>query len=216
MSTKLKVLSLHGWGTNAEIMNHQLRHFRSTLGETAEFVIVEAPNTIRKQTDKVLLDRFPGTYYEWFRRQKRKSEQESFEYVTVGLERSIAMLELFIEANGPFDGVLGFSQGGVMALVLIALSESGRIRTHFKFCLLVAVGVLHLNEYWELLPPDFPITFVVGTKDPMKYSTYLTATYFTNSQFLTTEDDHRIPKLNDEETKQVREFIIHYGRPPRL
>jgi hypothetical protein len=57
--------------------------------------------------------------------------------MTIGLEKNYIMLELFIEANGLIDAILDFSQEGVMALVLIALSVSGRIRVKFKFCLLV-------------------------------------------------------------------------------
>lgn len=216
MAAKLKVLSLHGWGTNAEIMNHQLRHFRASFGHSVEFIIFEAPNTIRKQTDQTLTERFPGTYYEWYRRQKTKTQQENFEYANIGLDVSIIALKNFIEVNGPFDGVLGFSQGGVMAMILISLCASGQIRSNFKFALLVAVGVMHMPEYWETMPPSFPIIFFVGTKDPFKYSTYLTATYFNNSQFLTTEDDHRIPKLNDDEVVHVLNFMQVNSISPRL
>mmetsp|Transcript_13558 Transcript_13558/g.25572 ORF Transcript_13558/g.25572 Transcript_13558/m.25572 type:complete len:217 (+) Transcript_13558:214-864(+) len=216
MASKVRVLCLHGWGTNSEIMNYQLRHFRASFGEDTEFVVLQAPNEIRKQSDHALEARFPGTYYEWFRREKIKNEHESFVYETRGLERSIEVLEKFIEENGPFDGVLGFSQGGVMAMVLISLSASGRLKTTFKFGLLVAVAVMQMSEYWEHMPPDFPIIFFVGTKDPFKDSTYSNATYFTHSQFLTTEDDHRLPKLSPDEVARVKEFMRLHSMSPKL
>ena len=37
------------------------------------------------------------------------------------------------EENGPFDGILGFSQGAGLGLFLAALQEKGDIATDFKF-----------------------------------------------------------------------------------
>jgi ABC-type sugar transport system substrate-binding protein len=41
------------------------------------------------------------------------------------LEVSEAYIQQFMYANGPFDGILGFSQGGVMAAVMSALQRAG-------------------------------------------------------------------------------------------
>lgn len=42
------------------------------------------------------------------------------------------VLECYKE-HGPFDGILGFSQGAGLGLFLVALQEKGDIATDFKF-----------------------------------------------------------------------------------
>lgn len=54
-------------------------------------------------------------YYEWFHR------DPDGDYI--GLEDSVAYLVRYINNNGPFDGVLGFSQGASMVTRLVQLQH---------------------------------------------------------------------------------------------
>ncbi|KAF1964737.1 dihydrofolate reductase [Bimuria novae-zelandiae CBS 107.79] len=57
----------------------------------------------------------------WWR---RKGESEPYRYE--GLELGLEKLAEVLKTEGPFDGVIGFSQGGAMAGMLASLLEPGR------------------------------------------------------------------------------------------
>ena len=40
---KLKVLCLHGFNTDASVMEYQMRHFRQVFEEVMEFTVINAP-----------------------------------------------------------------------------------------------------------------------------------------------------------------------------
>ena len=55
---------------------------------------------------------------------KRRGEKEPFVYE--GIEEGFARVAEVLRADGPFDGVIGFSQGGALAGMLASLLEPGR------------------------------------------------------------------------------------------
>lgn len=57
----------------------------------------------------------------WWR---RKGDAEPYTYA--GMERGLARAAEALRAAGPFDGVVGFSQGGALAGMVAALLEPGR------------------------------------------------------------------------------------------
>ncbi|KAI9708943.1 MAG: hypothetical protein M1820_003637 [Bogoriella megaspora] len=62
----------------------------------------------------------PEAYAWWL----RKGDAEPFHYE--GMEKGFARVAEVLESEGPFDGVIGFSQGGAMAGMLASLLEAGR------------------------------------------------------------------------------------------
>ncbi|KAF2397350.1 FSH1-domain-containing protein [Trichodelitschia bisporula] len=58
--------------------------------------------------------------YAWFRRPTRDSTE------IVGLDGGFEALAEVLRKEGPFDGVVGFSQGGAMAALLASVLEPGR------------------------------------------------------------------------------------------
>jgi len=52
-------------------------------------------------------------------------DQEPYTYV--GMEKGIARVAEMLVAEGPFDGVMGFSQGGAFAGLVVSLLEPGRL-----------------------------------------------------------------------------------------
>lgn len=57
----------------------------------------------------------------WWR---RKGEAEPFTYE--GIELGLARIAEVLKSEGPFDGIIGFSQGGAAAGMVASLLESGR------------------------------------------------------------------------------------------
>jgi predicted esterase len=59
--------------------------------------------------------------YAWW---KRKGDSEPYQYD--GLESGLTALATTLKEQGPFDGTIGFSQGGAAAAMLATLLETGR------------------------------------------------------------------------------------------
>lgn len=51
-----------------------------------------------------------------------------------GLQESLELFEKFIDSNGPFDGIIGFSQGAAfLALACILLEDKCKYYNFFKY-----------------------------------------------------------------------------------
>jgi len=51
---KLKILCLHGYNSDARVMEYQMRHFRQVFNEVMDFVIVDAPFECKDEPYKEL------------------------------------------------------------------------------------------------------------------------------------------------------------------
>lgn len=65
---KLKILCMHGYGTNAEFMKMQTDALRKDVGELAEFIFVNGPNVIPLETinDPKVVKNIVGNAYSWY------------------------------------------------------------------------------------------------------------------------------------------------------
>ncbi|RAK81974.1 uncharacterized protein BO72DRAFT_523861 [Aspergillus fijiensis CBS 313.89] len=97
----MKVLCLHGYGTNPDVLQHQLSALRRDADPSWEFVFLSGE--IECSPAPGIEGTFPGPYYCWTRT-----------FDTESVDAAHALIEEAIEENGPFDGVLGFSQGAAV------------------------------------------------------------------------------------------------------
>uniref|UniRef100_A0A7S0R2A9 Serine hydrolase domain-containing protein n=2 Tax=Pyramimonas obovata TaxID=1411642 RepID=A0A7S0R2A9_9CHLO len=125
---KLRILCLHGFRTSGRILQTLFRrsNFEQVFEDHAELVFVNAPYQCNEEEQSripaVLQTMFPGPYHEWW------NAQEDLTYLR--WEASAEYLRRYMCEHGPFDGVLGFSQGGSMASVVHLLQqEVSRQRT---------------------------------------------------------------------------------------
>ena len=83
-----------------------------------------------------------------------------------GLEDTIKYLDEFWETQGPFDGILGFSQGGALAGILAALQPKGHIK--FDFLINASGFISRAHEHQALLQPNalrMPSFHIYGKTD---------------------------------------------------
>ena len=114
---KLRILCLHGFGQSAAEFRKKTGALRKKVKGVAEFTFINAPHLIPEcehSRANGLGDRFG-----WWRFDKNAPKDEHGHGLRyVGWERSIDFLKAFVIREGPFDGVLGFSQGAAMCGVL--------------------------------------------------------------------------------------------------
>lgn len=93
----------------------------------AEFVYINAPHlipaTIIPNTETVDSAEEQRSWY--FSTEKLTFNSHDITEHCIGLEKSIKTVTSAFEELGPFDGILGFSQGAAFTALLCALHEKG-------------------------------------------------------------------------------------------
>lgn len=123
---QLRLLCLHGYSTSEEVMEMQMNVFEPSfadfLSDLVTLRFVNAP--FRMEPDEVTADIANAfgpmsddrTYYRWWH--DHQVGLLDREYPHDGMEESVAMLAKIWNEEGPFDGIIGFSQGAALASVI--------------------------------------------------------------------------------------------------
>lgn len=163
---KLRILCLHGFRQNASSFKGRTASFVKKLKNIAEFVYIDAPHQLRfiyqeKNTDDVSCTQPKpqcNRKFAWFidpdsdvdtngdagtnwEASGTRFDPRQYERQTGGFEKSYVYLKEFVAKEGPFDGVLGFSQGAAMAACVVLKGEMG-----FRFVVLCSGYFGNLRE----------------------------------------------------------------------
>ncbi|KAK8691926.1 hypothetical protein V6N13_075418 [Hibiscus sabdariffa] len=104
---KPRFLGLHGFRTSGAILKKQIEmKWPKPVLEKIEIVYPDAPFPARGKSHVQRV--FLPPYYEWFQINK---ELTSYTH----LDECLAYIENIIIKQGPFDGLLGFSQGALLS-----------------------------------------------------------------------------------------------------
>jgi predicted esterase len=143
------VLCLHGYTQNAAVFRERTGSLRKAL-KSHQFLFPDAPHAAA--------DAFPGSEKRaedadgagsdprgwWIAGENAAAGGEwvrpSVSHSAVGFDASLQQLQTFLRENGPFEGLLGFSQGAATAAQLLAAEPDA-----FRWAVLVA-GFIPLDE----------------------------------------------------------------------
>ena len=132
----IRVLMLHGYTQNAEGFEAMGKAFRRKLGPRFEYVYATAPHTVPR-TSTVDIEGFPveienhnrenaRCWFYYFAEDAAKLPEDFHDPARTrpyfGLVESLEYLEKLSSEQGPFDAVVGFSQGATMVHTLAALA----------------------------------------------------------------------------------------------
>ncbi|RKP10434.1 ovarian cancer-associated gene 2 protein [Thamnocephalis sphaerospora] len=145
----LRILCLHGYMQNGQVLRRKTGVLRKKVKDIAELVFVTAPFDVPMPTDiteeerarlQRLYDSEGGElhpYAWWF----AKGTPARYE----GFEEAMRQIRSVLAEQGPFDGVLGFSQGAVFASLLASIysrpDEPLRLDSRhpaFRFAILIS------------------------------------------------------------------------------
>ncbi|OBZ87102.1 Ovarian cancer-associated gene 2 protein [Choanephora cucurbitarum] len=164
MSRKLRILCLHGYTQNGILFRKRTAVARKSIEEIADLVYITAPHHITPPTFGTIAERQEAAQeysseehkpYGWWYSPKYKPTQDGF---FIGFKDSVEQIKQVLTQDGPFDGILGFSQGACFAALLTQMMED---RSYFP----------------DLIPPSFehpPFKFsviVAGFKPTMQEAT---------------------------------------------
>lgn len=212
---KLRILCLHSFRTNAKVFETQMSMARwtSEYAETCEFVVIDAPHAQSGEAPADVVGFFgDGEYREWWNAKKRADDEAAgMEYV--GLERSLETIETVCEENGPFDGLLGFSQGATLCAIALA---TPRIAKRFGFGVLVSGMKSRATQTRDL---DYgsiacPTLHVIGKNDrvmPVVASEGLLKSMTSSETTRVAHDGgHSVPRLDEHGEPVLRKFLDAY------
>ncbi len=209
--SRLRILCLHGYGGSASTLASQIGSLSSILAPYADLVFVDAPS-IKE-----------GDYGWWHARFHRYDGQVVYE----GWERTRqGLIEKFAK-DGPFDGILGFSQGAILTGVLCGLNAGPNGKTSkdtpFRFGFAIMVGgftardddLSKLFDRHELY--TIPSLHVYGVRDGVvsPESSQALAEMFKRPTIITHSGGHVIPSVAEAKKQWEGFFKTQYERRNR-
>ncbi|XP_067864563.1 esterase OVCA2 [Heptranchias perlo] len=205
----LRLLCVHGYRQNEKTFRERTGSLRKALKKCAELLYVSSPLRVPPlgspaQPPAAAGDGIQAGETEenargwWF----SNPDEDSFDAVDhvetcKGLEESLEMISKAMSELGPFDGIMGFSQGAALVSMICALKQQGDPRFQFDFAILVAGfrSRCKLHDCFYKEPVAVPSLHVFGDTDrviPGKMSQELSS-FFVDPVILTHLGGHFVP-----------------------
>lgn len=185
-------------------MKIQLHKWPQSVIDRLDLVFLDAPFPCQGKSDVEGI--FDPPYYEWFQFNKEFNEYTNFEKCLEYLEDR--MIEL-----GPFDGLIGFSQGAILSGGLPGLQAKGialQKVPKIKFIIIIGGAMFKSTNvakdaYSSTM--DIPSLHFLGETDFLKpYGTELIDS-FENPVVVHHPKGHTVPRLDEKSLEKVTAFI---------
>uniref|UniRef100_A0A2P2JYC2 Uncharacterized protein MANES_12G128800 n=1 Tax=Rhizophora mucronata TaxID=61149 RepID=A0A2P2JYC2_RHIMU len=138
---KPRILCLHGFRTSAAILQQLAGRWPENVHEKLDLVFLDAPFPAEGKSDVEGI--FDPPYYEWFQANKDYTKYRNF-------AECLAYIEDYMIRHGPFDGLLGFSQGAILSAALPGMQRDGVTLTKvpkIKFLIIIAGAMLGGSKF---------------------------------------------------------------------
>ncbi|XP_027332465.1 esterase AGAP003155-like [Abrus precatorius] len=206
---KPRILCLHGFRTSGEILKTQIHKWPQSVLKNFDLVFVDAPFPCQGKSDVEGI--FDPPYYEWFQFNKEFTEYTNF-------DECLQYVEDCMIKHGPFDGLLGFSQGAILSAALPGLQEKGvalKKVPKVKFLIIVGGAMFRspsLAEKAYSSPIGCPSLHFLGETDFLKeYGNELLKSCV-DPVVIHHPKGHTIPRLDDKSQKTMMDFIERIQR----
>lgn len=121
ITEKVRVLCLHGYRQNGDSFKSKIGSFRKQVNKYAEFVFVEAPHTAPPLPEAEEGDSKQKSW--WFNKEDGTFKGTNQSGPAFGFDESLKKVEDVWVNEGPFQGLLGFSQGACFAGIICGLAQ---------------------------------------------------------------------------------------------
>ncbi|CAD8086472.1 unnamed protein product [Paramecium sonneborni] len=210
MQNKKKILCLHGNGANKEFHTYQLRQFSKEFNDL-EFVTLDGPIPISRNvhvSQVVIPPNFAKMIenkplYTWGNFLKLDNNnidaifQESIDYVIKVLKE-----------QGPFYGVLGFSQGSAVAVRLATLLVEKKVDLGYELqCFIFSSGSMMTLSERRLFFCKMPSIHLIGINDFLYDRSLGLSSQFLNPLVIIHDQGHKIPFLNRQQIQLLKQFF---------
>ncbi|KAI7859126.1 serine hydrolase FSH [Circinella umbellata] len=167
---KLRILCLHGMAQNAILFEKQTSKFLQDLKDQVELVYIQGPHRVLDPELTSLVERATKVgelvpeeerpYAWWFIPKVKPMDSDGFFY---GFRESIEYVQRVLLEQGPFDGILGFSQGACLTGCLAHMLDKRDFLIpadfpHPPLKFVISIGGFILSSQPATEPILFPIT----------------------------------------------------------
>ncbi|KAL5102574.1 hypothetical protein RYX36_006901 [Vicia faba] len=201
---KPRFLCLHGFRTSGEIMKKQIHKWPQNVLDKLDLVFVDAPFPCTGKSDVEGI--FDPPYYEWFQFNKEFTEYTKF-------DECLQFIEDYMIKHGPFDGLLGFSQGAILSGALPGLQEKGvALRKVPKVKFLIIIGGAKFLEP-SLVEKAYsskigcPSLHFIGENDFLKQHGKELIESCVEPVVIHHPKGHTVPRLDDKSLNIMTDFI---------
>lgn len=219
----LRVLCVHGYRQSGSSFRDKTGSLRKLLKKQVELVYLSAPLVAPPRTDVPEKDgdaaAVPASEEDsrgwWFSDVQARSfsaHQQCEE--SLGLDESISVVREAVKLQGPFDGILGFSQGAALVAILCSLQEQ-KLEPDFtfQFAILVAAFRSACKEHQAFYETSIgiPSLHVFGLEDkviPDRMSRELLPS-FQDPQLLIHPGGHFVPAASAQR-QTYQEFLKRF------
>jgi hypothetical protein len=212
-SARIRVLALHSFRTNARIFEKQLRlagwWTRLVERGTCSFTFLDAPNPASGPIpDDVRLafgSDADGTCREWWNATQDEATQR---WHYAHSDDSLEYLERVWNDQGPFDVILGFSQGAAVAALFAGVLKAKDAA--MPRCIVCISGIKVRDSRFDDVYAgiaDLPALHVFGQRDPVKVLTNQLVRCFRSPVVLQHDRGHVVPRLSPGDEDLLTEFI---------
>jgi len=121
---KLRILALHGFLQNAEVFHGRIGSIRKALKSIADIECLEAPHLITEVSSELASEAGASEQDRrgWWStadcNQDGTKSRPALSTSYVGVDETLQLLHRKVREDGPFDGILGFSQGASAGALL--------------------------------------------------------------------------------------------------
>ncbi|XP_048756066.2 esterase OVCA2-like [Ostrea edulis] len=212
----LKILCIHGYRQNNQSFRERTGAFRKVVKKIADLVFISAPNLVPplESSEEEGATNNADQRGWWFSSSDDKYVAQDFTDCCKGYHESVQVIKQALVEQGPFDGILAFSQGAAMMSLICGLKEQDpESPFQFDFVILVA-GFKSRQKPHESLyekPIATPSLHVFGDTDkviPREMSEELLQ-YFVDPKTLQHSGGHFIP-VSGPQKKVYLEFLQPY------
>lgn len=201
---KPRFLCLHGHGSSAAIFRTYFDKWPESVTNKIDLVFINGPFPIGNPT--------PGDeHFEWFALDKVNTEHDNF-------EEGISYIENRMIELGPFDGVLGFSEGAVITGSLPGMQEQGvclKKVGKIEHVVIISGAKLggklfplpKLAEAAYTSPIDIPSLHIFGENDIARPNAPELVEAYVDPLVIYHHGGHEVPKLDEQGLEIMFEFL---------
>ncbi|KAJ4701413.1 Serine hydrolase FSH [Melia azedarach] len=201
---KPRILCLHGFRTSGEIFKKQMKKWPQQVLDKIDLVFPDGPYPAQGKSDVEGI--FDPPYYEWFQFNKEFTEYTNF-------DECLECIQDYMIKHGPFDGLMGFSQGAILSGGLLGMQEKGVALTEvpkIKFLIIIGGAMLKnpsVAENAYSTPIRRPSLHFLGEMDFLKPYGLELLESFVDPVVVHHPKGHTIPRLDEKGLETVLSFI---------
>ena len=212
---RARILCLHGYENSASILKKQLAMsgWLREFEKKCEFVFVSGPFDSVPPVTPIVQQFFPDDpKCQWF--EKIEHLESGVRYI--GLDKGLQHISDVFEKQGPFDGLLGFSQGAGISFLVAAKRQHdmmlGKRYPPLKFAILIAGFRPRDLERQHLFQDNngkirLPTVHIWGDHDPMKYKSEEATKLCENPLILCHKAGHKVPSIKSIDVSLLHKLI---------